>query len=453
MVVATGVFLATMDSSMINVALPSIMRHFGCTFFQCQWVVQVYLLTITITLPLWGHISDRFGMARLYVLGMLLFVFGSGGSGLSLTLGSVIFFRFTQAVGAAMMMACGPAIIAHISPVGHLGKALGFIGVATSAGLMSGPVVSGFLLHHFSWRYIFFATIPFGVFTFIAGWFFILPKIKTGKKSPAIPFGWPSFVCWSLFVAGVIIFTASVKNMANTTIGWQIPFLFFLFFLLIYSERKAEVPLVPRELIGHKYFTIGMLTSILSFSVLFIVIILIPFYLTFLLNLSTIEIGTVMMALPVTLSVVSPIAGRLYDYLGARKLTTIGLLICTISVISFIFTQADTSTGQVMWGLALLGMGQSIFLSPNSASVLSGVEEKYTGITSSLLATSRNIGMLFGVSLAGIVFSSSFYYFSQGASLNGFEPHHVSAFLRSLHISFIVAAALSLTGTLLSFFR
>jgi len=446
--------MATMDSSMINVALPTIMRDFSCTFAQCQWIVLSYLLTITISLPLWGYLSDRFGKTAVYLYGMLLFVSGSAGCGCSPTLVGVVLFRFIQATGAAMMMATGPAIVTRIAPVGHLGRVMGLIGVATSAGLMSGPVVSGFLLQYFSWRFVFFVTIPVGLIMFILGRFFVFAKIvNEPESSTQSPFGWLSFFYWSLFVSALAMISTGSKTLNNPVTGWHLPLVVFLFLLFSLYERKAKRPLIPKRLLQKRFFVIGMMTSSLSFAVLSMVIILIPFYLTFVLELTPVEIGTVMMALPISLSVISPLAGRLYDSLGAKKLTTMGLFICAFSVGLLALLKADSKTSEVMLALTFLGMGQSIFLSPNSASVLSRVEEQLTGVTSGFLATSRNLGMLFGVALASMVFSALFFHFTKGMYLNGFEPTQIPAFLHSLRLSLLVAATLSLISALISVCR
>ena len=174
LLVATGVFLSTMDSSMINVALPSIMRSFSTTLSLAEWVVLMYLLTITVSLLIWGYLADSIGLGRIYLLGMLIFTLGSSVCYLAPSLSSLIFFRFVQAIGAAMMMASGPAIIKNVFPREQLGRSLGFLGVATSIGLMSGPVISGFLLRYYSWRAIFLVTVPVSLGAFLLGRFFLM---------------------------------------------------------------------------------------------------------------------------------------------------------------------------------------------------------------------------------------------------------------------------------------
>jgi len=438
---------------MINVALPSIMHYFSCTFNQCQWVVVVYLLTITISLLLWGHLSDRLGKGKIYLLGMFVFAVGSSGCGFSYSLVQLIFFRFVQAVGAAMMMSTGPAIITHVFGVQYLGRALGLIGVATSAGLMSGPVVSGFLLHHFGWRAIFFVTIPVSLFVSVAGYYLVLPTLSLAVISRRIPFDWKSFLCWSLLIIFVVLLSSNHLNLKGGVVVWYLVGAVVTAVMFITVERKSNAPLLPHTLLKRKYFTVAMVTAVLSFSVLFMVIILIPFYLTLVLRLTTIEIGTVMMTLPVTLSIVSPLSGRLYDAIGAKKLTTSGMLVCAAATFLLSLLATDSGTVDVMWRLAMLGMGQAIFLSPNSASVLSRVKDKYVGITSGLLATSRNLGMLFGVAMAGMVFGFFFDYFSGGFDLNGFQAVHTTAFISSLHFSLLMAATISFVGAMISSLR
>ena len=159
LLVATGVFMSTLDSSMLNVALPSIMEAFGSPLALTEWVIIIYLLTITIMLLFWGHLSIRFGADRIYNLGLLIFSIGSLLCFLSTGIHPLIFCRFVQAMGASMMMAMGPALIKSVLPAEQLGRGLGQIGIATSMGLMAGPVISGLLIHWSHWRFIFLITV------------------------------------------------------------------------------------------------------------------------------------------------------------------------------------------------------------------------------------------------------------------------------------------------------
>ncbi len=450
--VAVGVFLSTMDSSMVNVALPTIMRSFSTTLAQAEWVALIYLLTITITLLIWGRLSDRLGKGKMYLLGMLVFTIGSVACYIASSLAMLIFCRFIQACGASMMMSSGPAIIKMVFPVHQLGRALGLVGIATSIGLMSGPVISGFLIQFYSWRLLFLVTVPVSLLCFAVGWYWLLPLIP----SPAIGsfkatrFDWTGLVVWTLLLTVAVL--ASTHHGAfpkGMVLAWVFGFCVLLFFFKI-IEQRAEEPLLPLFLFRDRYYAIGMSCAALSFVVLFVVLLLIPFYLDYVLLLPVKRIGLVMMSVPLAVFVVSPLSGWLYDRMGARLLTTAGLSLCCLALICLCFLDEQSTVIDVAWRLVLLGAGQALFLSPNTASVLSIVDPHHIGITSGVLATARNIGMLIGVTFAGLVFGEVFSFLSGGLDLKDFSSVHITAFIRSLQISFGLTALVAMSGVLLS---
>ncbi len=453
--VAVGVFLSTMDSSMINVALPSIMRSFGTTLPQTEWVVLMYLLTITVSLLFWGRIADRVGKGSIYLLGMLVFTIGSMACFLSGTLWQLVLFRFLQALGAAMMMATGPAIIKMVFPVGQLGMALGLIGIATSVGLMSGPAISGFLIQAYSWRSIFLVTVPVSLSFFLLGWFFLLPlsSARPQKTEQRVVFDWLGMFLWT-----VMITLAVLLSTHHTGVPAQVLFvegtLFFLVLLFFVKvESRQQLPLFPLPLFRKRFFGIAMFCAALSFTVLFVVLILMPFYLDYVLGLSVKRIGFVMMAVPVAVFIVSPLSGFLYDRIGARFLTTAGLGLSVCGLLSLCFLSVDTTAMSVAWRLTLLGAGQALFLSPNSASVLEKIRPDQAGVSSGMLATARNFGMLAGVSLAGLVFGLIFSGISGGLDLKHFQPDQVQNFMYALKATLSMTAGLALCGAIVSGLR
>ncbi len=451
--VMTGVFLSTMDSGMINVALPTIMRAFDLSLESAEFVVTFYLLTITITLVFWGKLADRLGRGNIYLSGMAIFALGALACYFSTGYEFLLFSRFIQALGASMMMSSGPAIIKTVFPTDHLGRSLGLVGIATACGLLTGPFVSGLLLSMYSWRSIFLIALPISIITVLLGKFFLLEKLSQGKKEAPQSFDWQGSCCWVVMVVfGVIAFHRLDRFLSLS----NAPFLFgfsVLLYTFIRIEKSASNPILPINLFKERFFWAAVLTVTISFAVLFTVLAIIPFYLEYIFLLPVERVGKLMMAVPATLIVVSPCSGWLYDKIGAKLLTTLGLSLSAMALLGLAWLSTESSLTEVAVKLALLGAGQAIFLSPNSASVLAQVNENYLGITSGILATARNFGMVMGATLAAALFSWWYGFFSGGKKLAEYAAVDASSFILALRLTFVLTACLAFLGCLVSALR
>lgn len=448
--VMTGVFLSTMDSGMINVALPTIMRSFGLSLEYAAFVVTFYLLTITITLVFWGKLADRLGRGNIYLAGMTLFALGALACYYSPTYGTLLFSRFVQALGASMMMSSGPAIIKTVFPADQLGRSLGLVGIATACGLLTGPLVSGLLLSVYSWRAIFLITLPVSIGTVLLGKFFLLEQLHQGDTESITSFDWQGSCYWvAMVILGVFLIHRFDRLFSLYNIVLFLGFAALLYrFIMI--ERKATNPILPMPLFKQKYYWTAVLTAAISFAVLFTVLAIIPFYLEYIFLYPPEKVGRLLMAVPATIIVLSPLSGWLYDKIGERYLTTGGLGLSALALLSLAWLSTTSSTTEITLKLTLLGAGQSIFLSPNSASVLSRVSEKYLGITSGILATARNLGMVTGATLAAALFSWWYAFFSGGETLGQYSAVDSGSFLLALRVTFVLTACLACIGCFLS---
>ncbi len=452
LVIACGVFLSTLDSSMVNIALPIIMAEFHTPLHKTEWVVMAYLLTISITLLFWGHLADRLGRGRLYAIGFLVFGFGSLGCAFSGTISILIGFRVFQAIGAAMMMANGPAIIREVFPPEKLGRSMGLIGVPVSLGLMAGPVVGGYVMEFFSWRALFVLSLPISFsFGFLA--YFILPPGHSCQKTTS--FDWFGVVLWSvlLLLASMIITYLSAPVISWTT-GAVASCLFFLVLVFfVQVEGSAKAPIFPLALLKKRFFSIGLISALLSFQILFSALILTPFYLDLVLHLSPAKIGVVMTAIPLFALLVAPFAGWCSDFIGAKILSTLGLCLSSVGLLLLATLTPDTSPWSVAARLVFFGIGQATFLSPNSASVLGRLGRKNSGTAAALLATARNVGMMLGIGLAGFIFSFHFRAITGGMDFRqtgvGFEQDFCQAF----RYTFLTLSAVGMSAAFLSWQR
>jgi MFS family permease len=446
----TGVFLSTMDSGMVNVALPTIMDHFGLSLEYAEFVVTLYLLTITVTLVFWGRLADRFGRGNMYLAGMALFGLGACGCSFSTGYDKLLVSRFVQALGASMMMSTGPAIIKTAFPSAHLGRSLGLVGIATACGLLTGPFVSGLMISFFSWRSMFLITLPVVVVALLLGKFFLLDHLVQDKHSGAARYDWMGSCCWVLIVVLCLTIFHRLDRLFSLSNIFMAVVLALVVYLFFRVEKKSSAPILPLGLLLQPYYWIAVSTAAISFAVLFTVLVLIPFYLDYILAMETYRVGRVLMAVPATLIVLSPLSGYLYDKIGARYLTTAGLSLSTASLLSLAWLSQDSSVTEVALRLALLGAGQSVFLSPNSASVLSQVEEQFVSTSAGILATARNFGMVAGATLAAALFSWWFGFYTGGGELADYSAADSDGFILALRTTFVVTAMVAFLGCVLS---
>lgn len=368
-----------------------------------------------------------------------------------------------------MMMAVGPALIKSSFPPEQLGRRLGLIGVAVSLGLMTGPVVSGLIIRWSHWRTIFFITVPVGLLFFLFGKKSLVSI--NNLSSPAylkdkIPperhqlFDTTGAILWTIAITTTILLATHITGLglrvaitSSLFLYGGLIFMTGIWYIFILHEKKCLAPLLPIKLFKKRFFLMAILSAILSFAVLFAVLIIIPFFLSRILTLPSDQIGLVMMAVPLCVFIISPIAGKIHDQIGAKIVATGGLFCCLISLIFLTNLHENSTPLSVVWRLVLLGIGQAMFLSPNSAAALSGVSHKQAGITSSLLATARNLGMLIGTACTGLIFTLQFSSLTGGLDLKDFSPSQTTAFMQAMRGTFQFWILLSLCGVLISWFR
>jgi len=451
--VMSGVFLSTMDSGMVNVALPNAMRDLSVELPWVELIVTVYLITITVTLVLWGQLADRIGRCNVYLSGMAGFSCASLCCYFSPTLNILLCFRFLQALGAAMMMASGPAIIKTVFPADKLGRSLGLIGIATAAGLLTGPYVCGILLTVFPWKTIFIVTLPVSFTGLTVGLLYLRRNFPNEREAVWDSFDWRGSCFWIMTTVTGMWWLHSLHGGIDglwIVLG-GVTALFGAIFLKF--ETRASQPILPLHLLRRPYFCIAVVTAAFSFAGLFSVLVLLPFYLDLICGLSSPQIGRMMMAVPATLILLSPLSGFLHDKIGARPLTVTGLFLSGCGLFGLAVVLPGKAQGAIGLMLALIGAGQSIFLSPNSASVLSRVGAHYTGVSAGILATARNFGMVFGTTFSILVFSYWYGHSPDGSVQQMFDPERTGDFIVALRGTLMLTALMPFTGAALSIFR
>lgn len=408
--VGVGILLGTIDLSIVNIALPTLVREFKASFSTVQWVALAYMLTLsTLTLTM-GRLGDMIGKKQIYIGGMVVFTIGSMLCGISSSIYWLIGFRVFQAIGAAMSAALGTAVIIEAFPPEERGKAIGAGAAFVSFGIIAGPAIGGLLIELISWRWVFFVNIPIGIVGVILALRFV-PNIKNEKGQ--------RFDYWG---AGTV-FISQLALLLALTVGQRIGFgnpiiiglfvtslVFFIFFFLV--ELRFDHPMVDLELFKDSLFGINLLNSFISFVSIGGVIILMPFYLENVLHYHPLQVGLILAVLPVAGGIVSPIAGVLSDRFGTRPIAVLGLLIMVGGYFGLTTLDAQTTTLEYILKFIPIGLGVGIFQSPNNSAIMGAAPGNRLGLVSSLLPVTRTLGNSSGIAAIGAFWASRMAFYA-----------------------------------------
>jgi EmrB/QacA subfamily drug resistance transporter len=429
--VGMGVFLATIDASIVNVALPSLVRSFNTKFAVVQWVALSYMLTMATLILSMGRLGDISGKKRVYTTGMVVFTVGSALCGLSQTIYWLILFRVLQAIGASMMAALGTAIVTEAFPAQKRGKALGTIGGIVSIGIITGPVLGGILIDAISWHWIFFVNIPIG----IVGIFMVLRFVPSTEALRGQKF---DLAGAALLLVSVVCFLLALTVGQN--LGFRNHLILTLFaawlasfVLFLYVELAVDHPMVDLRIFQNAVLSLGLFTGFLAFVATAGVVLLMPFYLENVLGHSPHQVGLLLAVVPLAAGLFSPIAGTLSDRFGTRSITTLGLAVLIIGYLSLTTLSEDTSSLGYILRFFPVGMGTGIFQSPNNSAIMGAATRRHLGVVSGLLSITRTLGQTSGIAAIGAFWAARVSFYAGTDFKAGPTRTNIEAQVHGLH--------------------
>jgi DHA2 family multidrug resistance protein-like MFS transporter len=435
-------FMAVLDGTIANVALPTIARELEITPAASIWIINAFQIAVTATLIAFASIGGLVGYAKVYRVGAVIFTLGSLFCALSHTLPLLVIARVIQGFGASMLMSIQPALIRSIYPPHRLGRGTGAMATMVAGTGAAGPTIGGAILAIARWPWLFMINVPVG----------IIDSILMSKTLPNIPGTGrlSDFDKLGGFFAGMALtmLTLGVEAIAHD--AFRLADLCLLacvvsVVLFIRHEAKTEKPLLPLTAFSRPRFTLSSITSVCSYTSQGLAIVSLPFYFQTTLGRTPLEAALLLTPWPISVALVARLAGRLADRYPAAILGTAGLFVMMLGAAALAFLPDHPTVADIVWREMLCGLGFGFFQAPNNREIMSSLPMNLTSVAAGMLATVRVLGQSLGAAFVAVIFALL------GAKIVTSGSEH--AIRNAMPIALWMAAAVAGAGAVASILR
>lgn len=444
-IVLIGVFMSVLDSVIVSVALPNITQYFRVSISSSQWVMTTYPLVETALLIVFGKLAERTGKAWMFTGGLIVFTLSSLACGLSTSLEELIAFRIVQGIGASMLFSISVAIIFETSPHEERGRRMGIMGGVVAVASMVGPAMGGFIVGSLGWEFIFFVNVPIGLVSFaIALKVMKWPEVRVRNK-----FDLTGTVLWVVSVTSLLIMIGQISNSGSfdlMAMAWAVLMVSTLAGFIIW-ERRSRSPLLDITVFHIRRFSLACTSMTMFFVTTTMVTILAPFYFEGVLGYSPEQVGIFLIVIPAVMMIGSPLIGRAYDRSHWRHFTMTGHMLRGISYFLLAFAFLQENIYLIVASFFLIGIGGSLFQSPNNIEVMATLPREKTGVASSITATARNLGISLGPAIATLLLVLQL---GPGVGMGGFDPNMAADLTNASAVALTVAGMISMAGAVIS---
>jgi DHA2 family multidrug resistance protein-like MFS transporter len=397
---AIGMVVSVLDSSIANIALPTIARQIGASPSQSIWVINAYQLAVVVTLLPLSSLGDIFGYRQIYAIGFAVFTGAALISALSNSLLMLAIGRALQGVGAAGMMSVNTALVRFTYPRRQLGRGIAMIAVAVSVSSAAGPSVAAAILAVASWHWLFAVSVPIGFVTLIL-------SLRLLPRSPPSPhrFDFASAVLSAVAFAALIGGINGIGHgEAGALVAVELGGALLVGYLLVRRQSKLPMPLLPVDLFRRPIFALSVATSVTTFIAQGITFVTLPFYFQDVLGRSQVATGLLMTPWPATVALIAPIAGRLADRYPAGTLGGIGLGVLSLGYLLLALLPPHPASADILWRMMLCGLGFGFFSSPNNRAIVASAPRERSGGAGAIQSTARLLGQTIGAALVALIF-------------------------------------------------
>lgn len=392
-----GTFLATLDSSIANVALPTIASDLGSTPAASVWVVNGYQLATAVSLLPFAAVGERVGAKRLDLIGLTVFVLASLGCALAPGLGSLVFARVVQGLGGACTSVLGGVLMRAVFPQKLLGRGIALFGLTVAISTALGPSVAAGVLALGSWRWLFAINIPIGALAFAMAAHFLPPSPARERA-----FDWTGA---AINGVGIALLVLGVDALDRPSGAIEAAAGVALLAMLLVHQRSRAHALVPMDLLRIRLFSLSFVTSMCSYTAQAIAYVSLPFFFQHGLGYDSVHTGLLITPWPAVIVIVAPLSGHLSDRYPAGVLGSIGLGCLSAGLLALALLPPAPADSDIVWRMMLCGIGFGFFQTPNNRAILTAGPPSRTGAANGMLAQARLLGTTVGAAVVALGFS------------------------------------------------
>jgi EmrB/QacA subfamily drug resistance transporter len=454
--VECGNFVVYMDGFIVTLALPTMARQFAVPLSVLKWVLVAYLLAVTVTLLPAGRLADIWGRKRITVVGMIVLVISAVLCAVAPTVETLIACRVLQGIGGGLVLANVMAEITAVFPKQERRKAMAVNASVLALAQVTGLVLGGLLIGHFGWRSLFLTILAVSLLGLILSLVILEPGPRRTERASL---DWMGAILAVGAVGAPFLFIEQLSgSLLNPTSLALLASGVAVLVLFVVVERRAQWPLLDLSLFRSRAFTCGSVAAAFYFVAAVSCYFLLPLYAQVVLGLSPVRAGVLVVPLSLVLTASSLAVGRLGGRLGARTLSTAGMLCVSVAVLGLSYLGPSASYAEIVWPLVVLGMGGGLFHPPNNSATLNNVPSEHLSVANGFLSTARNFGQAIGAALAATLLAQGLGPAGSGEALAGpvgapLRGPHLEAFLAAQQFAFRLAAALGLIGAVISVLR
>jgi EmrB/QacA subfamily drug resistance transporter len=401
-VVILGAIMSILDTTIVNVAIDRLSQDFQVSLSTIQWVSTGYLLALSTVIPVSGWAADRFGTKRLYLLSIGLFLIGSALSGAAWSAGSLIVFRIVQGLGGGMIMPTGMTILARAAGPQRMGRTMSIVGIPMLIGPAAGPIIGGWFVDDFSWRWIFYINIPIGLAALLLT-VRLLPRDEPQPTDRLDGFG---LVLLSLGLASFVYGLAEMSSTGGATSTNAIVPLLAGLALIAYFVRHAlrhRNPLLDLRLFQRRSVAASGATTFLFAMGMFGVMLLLPLYHQTVRGQSALMTGVYLLPQGLGAALTMPFAGKLTDQIGPGRVVLVGLTLDVAGMVGYTQVSATTSYWYLEIALLLMGLGMGCTMMPAMSAAYQTISHAAAARATTALNIVQRVGASIGVAVLSVL--------------------------------------------------